>query len=141
MPYERKPYEAYRVGDAVTFSKTVTGADIALFAGLSGDLHPLHVDEEYAQHSRFGGCIAHGMLTASLLSTTAGLILATPGAIFVSQDVRFVRPVRPGDTLTARSEIVELIPERRRLRWRSTIVNQHGELVAEGQSVGQKDPR
>ncbi|MGP6157735.1 MAG: MaoC family dehydratase [Vulcanimicrobiaceae bacterium] len=138
--FQAKPFEAYRVGDTVTFSKTITEADIALFAGVSGDHHPVHVDEEYAKKSRFGGRIAQGMLTASLLSTTAGLMLATPGAILVSQNVRFKLPVRPGDTVTARSEICELVPERRRLRWKSTIVNQRGETVVEAESVGQKDP-
>jgi 3-hydroxybutyryl-CoA dehydratase len=140
MSYEAKPYEAFRIGDTVTFSKTITEADITMFAGVSGDHHPVHVDEEYAKKSRFGGRIAQGMLTASLLSTTAGLMLATPGAILVSQDLRFKRPVHPGDTVTARSEIVELIPEKCRMRWKSTIVNQRGEVVVESESVGQKDP-
>ncbi|MFY9780078.1 MAG: MaoC family dehydratase [Candidatus Baltobacteraceae bacterium] len=140
MAYEPKPFEAFKIGDAVTFSKTIGAADISAFAGICGDVHPVHVDEAYARQTRFGGCIAQGMLTASLLSTTAGLILSTPGAILVSQDLRFKRPVRPGDTVTARSEIVELIPEQRRLRWKSTIVNQRGEIVVESESVGQKDP-
>jgi 3-hydroxybutyryl-CoA dehydratase len=140
MSYEPKPFEAYAIGDSVTFSKTITEADITLFAGVSGDHHPVHVDEQYARGTRFGGRIAQGMLTASLLSTTAGLILATPGAILVSQNLRFKRPVRPGDTVTARSEIVELLPEKRRLRWTSTILNQRGEIVVEAESLGQKDP-
>jgi len=140
MSYEVKPYEAFKVGDRVTFSKTITDADIVLFAGVSGDNHPVHLDELYAKKTRFGGRIAQGMLTASLLSTTAGLILSTPGAILVSQDLRFKRPVHPGDTVIATSEVVELIPESRRLRWRNTIVNQRGEVVVEGEAVGQKDP-
>ncbi len=140
MSYEVKPYEAFKVGDRVTFSKTITDADIVLFAGVSGDNHPVHLDELYAKKTRFGGRIAQGMLTASLLSTTAGLILSTPGAILVSQDLRFKRPVHPGDTVIATSEVVELIPESRRLRWRNTIINQRGEVVVEGEAVGQKDP-
>ena len=140
MSYEVKPYEAFKVGDRVTFSKTITDADIVAFAGVSGDNHPVHLDEVYAKTTRFGGRIAQGMLTASLLSTTAGLMLSTPGAILVSQDLHYKRPVRPGDTVIATSEVVELIPESRRVRWRNTIVNQRGEVVVEGEAVGQKDP-
>ena len=141
MSYGDKRYEEFRVGDTTTFSKTITEADILLFAGVSGDHYPLHVDAEYAKTTRFGQRAAHGMLTASLLSTVNGLMLQKPGGIFVEQSVRFRRPVFIGDTLTARSEVVELITAKRRLRVRTSIVNQHGKIVVDGEGVLQKDDR
>ncbi|HEY0613120.1 MAG TPA: MaoC family dehydratase, partial [Candidatus Elarobacter sp.] len=114
---------------------------ILLFAAVSGDNYPLHVDAEYAKTTRFGQRAAHGMLTASLLSTVTGMLLQTPGGIYVEQQIRFRRPVFIGDTLTARSEVTELIPDRRRMRVRAGVVNQHGETVLEGDGVIQKDER
>jgi 3-hydroxybutyryl-CoA dehydratase len=140
MAYDEKPYEAFAVGDRATFTKTITEADLLLFAAVSGDHYPLHVDEQYAKTTRFGGRIAHGLLTASLLSATNGMLISRPGGISVSQSVRFLLPVYPGDTITATSEVVGLIPERRRLRCRTTCVNQRGELVVDGEAIEQKDP-
>ena len=136
-----KPYEEFRVGDKAMFSKTITDADIVMFGGVSGDQYPLHMDEEYAKTTRFGRRAAHGMLSASLLSTVNGLMLQRPGGLYVEQSLRFRRPVFIGDTLTATSEVTELIPERRRFRCRTTIVNQHGKVVVDGEAVLQKDPR
>jgi 3-hydroxybutyryl-CoA dehydratase len=139
MSYGEKPFEAFRIGETTTFSKTITEADILLFAAVSGDNYPLHVDAEYAKHTRFGRRAAHGMLTASLLSTVVGLMLQKPGGIYVEQSLRFRAPVFIGDTLTATAEVTELIPERRRMRVRGRIVNQHGDAVLEGDGVIQKD--
>jgi 3-hydroxybutyryl-CoA dehydratase len=139
MSYGEKPFEAFRVGDETTFSKTITEADILLFAAVSGDYYPLHVDAEYAKTTRFGQRAAHGMLTASLLSTVVGMMLQKPGGIYVEQSVRFKRPVFIGDTLTATAEVTELIPTRRRMRVRTGIVNQRGERVLDGEGVIQKD--
>lgn len=136
-----KAYEQFALGDRATFSKTITDADIILFGGVSGDQYPLHMDAEYAKTTRFGQRAAHGMLTASLLSTVNGLILQRPGGIYVEQTLRFRRPVFIGDTLTATSEVIELIPKRRRFRCRTTVVNQRGETVVDGEAVLQKDPR
>jgi 3-hydroxybutyryl-CoA dehydratase len=141
MSYGDKRYEDFRVGDTTTFSKTITEADILLFAAVSGDHYPLHVDAEYAKTTRFGQRAAHGMLTASLLSTVNGLMLQKPGGIYVEQSVRFRRPVFIGDTLTARAEVTELITGKRRLRVRTSIVNQHGKTVVDGEGVLQKDER
>ena len=141
MSFVEKPFEAFRVGDAATFSKTVTEADVLLFAAVSGDFYPLHVDEEYAKATRFGTRVAHGMLTASLLSTTTGMLLQLPGGIYVAQTLHFRAPVRAGDTLTARSEVTEILPERRRLRVRASVVNQRGETVLDGEGTLQKDER
>jgi 3-hydroxybutyryl-CoA dehydratase len=139
MTYRSKDFSSFAVGDAVTFSKTIGEADILLFAGVSGDTYPLHVDAEYAQSSRFGQRVAHGMLSASLLSTVAGLMLGTPGGIFVEQTLRFRRPVFIGDTLTARSELTAIDPVKRRLHCATTIVNQRGETVIDGTAILQKD--
>jgi 3-hydroxybutyryl-CoA dehydratase len=81
------------------------------------------------------------MLTASLLSTANALLLGRPGGLYVSQAVRFLRPVFIGDTLTARAEVVEMLPEKRRMRCRTTVMNQRGKTVIDGESIVQKDPQ
>lgn len=139
MAYAARAFESFSVGDAKTFSKTITEADIVLFAGVSGDTYPLHLDAEYAKTTRFKARIAHGMLSASLLSTVNALMLGTPDGIYVEQSVRFRRPVYIGDTLTARSEIASIDTDKRRLHCATTIVNQHGKLVIDGVAVLQKD--
>jgi 3-hydroxybutyryl-CoA dehydratase len=136
-----KAYEEFAVGDSATFSKTITEADILLFTAVSGDTYGLHVDDEYAKTTRFGRRVAHGMLSASLLSAVHALLLQRPGGLYVSQAVRFLRPVFIGDTLTARAEVVELEPAKRRMRCLTTIVNQRGKTVIDGESVVQKDPQ
>ena len=141
MSYGEKAFEAFEVGDATTFSKTITEADILLFAAVSGDNYPLHVDAEYAKTTRFGQRAAHGMLTASLLSTVVGLMLQKPGGIYVQQTLHFRRPVFIGDTLTATAEVTELIPDQRRMRVQTSVVNQHGKAVLDGDGVIQKDER
>jgi 3-hydroxybutyryl-CoA dehydratase len=139
MAYEHKPFEAFAVGDRASFTKTITDADLLLFAAVSGDQYPLHVDEEYAKGTRFGTRIAHGMLTASLLSAANGLLLQRPGGISVAQTLHFRAPVFIGDTIAATSEVVEIIPATRRLRCKTTCVNQRGETVLEGEAIEQKD--
>jgi 3-hydroxybutyryl-CoA dehydratase len=136
-----KTYEEFAVGDSAAFTKTITEADILLFTAVSGDTYGLHVDDEYAKTTRFGRRVAHGMLSASLLSAVHALLLQRPGGLYVSQAVRFLRPVFIGDTLTARTEVVELLPAKRRMNCRTTIVNQRGKTVIDGESVVQKDPR
>ena len=141
MSYGDKRFDEFRIGDTTTFTKTITEADILLFAAVSGDNYPLHVDAEYAKTTRFGQRAAHGMLTASLLSTVIGMLLQKPGGIYVEQSLRFKRPVFIGDTLTARADVTELIPERRRMRVKAGVVNQRGEAVIEGEGLIQKDER
>ncbi|MDB5026529.1 MAG: MaoC domain protein dehydratase [Candidatus Eremiobacteraeota bacterium] len=141
MSYGIKPFEAFRVGDTVSFTKTITEADILLFAAVSGDNYPLHVDAEYAKTTRFGQRAAHGMLSASLLSTVVGMLLQKPGGLYVEQTIRFKAPVFIGDTLTAHADVTELVPERRRMRVKTRVVNQRGETVVDGEGVIQKDER
>ncbi|MBY0273809.1 MaoC family dehydratase [Candidatus Binatia bacterium] len=137
--YAEKAYDAFRVGDHAEVTRTFTQEDVERFAELSLDRHPTHLDAEYARSTRFGERVVHGMLTASLLSAANALLLGIPGAISVEQTLRFLRPVRVGDTITARSEVVELLPRQRRLRCRTTCVNQRGELVLAGEAIEQKD--
>jgi 3-hydroxybutyryl-CoA dehydratase len=135
-----KAFEAFAVGDAATFSKTITEADVVLFAGLSGDTYELHLDAEYAKGTRFGARVAHGMLGASLISTVVANVLQRPGGLYVAQTLQFLRPVFLGDTLTASAEVIEIIPDKRRLRCRTTVTNQHGNVAIAGEAVIQKDP-
>lgn len=127
-------FEELQPGMAAERSKTVTEADVTLFAGVTGDFNPAHVDEEAARRGRFGGRIAHGMLTAGLLSAVMGTRLPGPGCIYVGQTLRFTRPVRIGDTVTARVEVTELRPDDRRVVLATTCRNQDGETVLEGEA-------
>ena len=117
-----------------TASRTVTEADIVLFAGISGDTNPVHINEEFASGTMFSGRIAHGMLTASLISTVIGTRLPGPGAIYVSQTLRFKAPVRIGDTVTARATITDLVPEKRRATI-ATVATVRNKVVLEGEAV------
>jgi len=127
--------EQLAVGDSAQFSKTVTETDIALFAAISGDFNPLHVDAEFAKRSRFGARVAHGPLTLALAAGVLGTRLPGIGAIAVSNHIDYRRPVYIGDTITARAEVAALDPERNRATIALVWTNQDGELVAEGQAV------
>lgn len=102
-----------KLGQTASFSKTVTEADIILFSGVSGDVNPAHLDQIYAANSMFKGRIAHGMLSASFISAVLGTKLPGPGTIYLSQNLKFKAPVRPGDTVTARVTVKELNAERK----------------------------
>ncbi|MCB2056264.1 MAG: MaoC family dehydratase [Geminicoccaceae bacterium] len=102
-------------GMSAVFGKTITDADILMFAGVSGDTNPVHLNEEFACGTAFKGRIAHGMLTASLISTVIGTKLPGPGCIYVAQNLKFMAPVRAGDTVRAVVTIKEINRERRRV--------------------------
>lgn len=121
-----------KVGDSASFSKTVSESDIYLYAGITGDMNPAHMDEEYAKGTFFGGRIAHGMLTAGFISAVLGMKLPGPGAIYEEQTLAFTAPVRIGDTITATVEIVELGEKRKRARLKTTCSNQEGTIVLNG---------
>ncbi len=123
------------LGETARFTKTISESDVYGFAGITGDFNPVHVDQVAAEASMFGTRIAHGMLTASLISTVLGLQLPGPGAIYVSQSTRFVKPVLIGDTITAEAEVVELLVEKNRARLATRCLNQRGEVVLEGESI------
>ena len=130
-------FEDLSVGQTASMSKTITETDVVLFAGLTGDFNPLHVDKVAAAGSVFGERIAHGMLIASLLCPVLGLRLPGPGTIHLQQSLRFRRPVRIGDTNEAVVEIVELIDEKARVRLKTYCRNQEGEVVTLGEALVQ----
>lgn len=105
-----KYFEEIELGDIVEAKHTVSEEDVRLFAQVSGDHNPLHMDEEYAAKTQFGGRIAHGALTASYISALLGNDMPGPGSIFTGLELRFRRPVRIGDEVTARAEVIELNP-------------------------------
>jgi 3-hydroxybutyryl-CoA dehydratase len=124
-----------KVGDAATREKTITDEDIRAFAELSGDHNPVHVDDEYAAGTRFGRRIAHGMLAASVISATLANDLPGPGSVYLSQSLRFVAPVFPGDTVTARAEVVKVREDKPVVTLATVCTNQRGEKLIEGEAV------
>lgn len=123
------------VGESAEFSKTVSESDIYLFAGVSGDLNPAHIDEQFAAKTFFKTRVAHGILTAGFVSAVIGCKLPGPGTIYIKQELNFCAPVRIGDTITARAEVMEIIQERNRVRLKTTAVNQDGTLVLDGEAL------
>jgi 3-hydroxybutyryl-CoA dehydratase len=107
--------EDLSVGMTSIFAKTVTEADIVMFAGVSGDTNPVHINQLFAEGTMFKGRIAHGMLSASFISTVVGTRLPGPGCIYINQNLRFRAPVKAGDTVVARATVKEILPERRRV--------------------------
>ena len=123
------------LGEAAEFSKTVSETDVYLYAGVSGDLNPAHINENYAQSTFFKTRIAHGMIAAGFISAVLGMKLPGPGTIYLRQELNFKAPVRIGDTVTARAEIIEINTEKKRVRLKTTCVNQDGTLVLDGEAV------
>lgn len=123
------------VGQSARTARTVTEADVVLFAGVTGDANPVHLDDVYARASRFGGRIAHGMLTAGYVSAVLGMKLPGPGAVYLEQSLRFTHPVRIGDTVTATVEVIHIDPDRRRVRLTTTCATQEGTTVLEGEAL------
>jgi len=130
-----KTIDQLRVGDAAEFGKTVSESDIYLYAGVTGDFNPAHLNEVYAGKTYFKTRIAQGMLTAGFISGLLGVSLPGPGTIYIRQELDFMAPVRIGDTITARVEVVEILKEKNRVRLRTTCVNQEGILVLDGQAI------
>jgi 3-hydroxybutyryl-CoA dehydratase len=124
-----------QAGDRAEFTKTVTAHDVLLFAGVSGDHNPVHLDETYAQSTMFKTRIAHGMLVGSLFSTVLGTQLPGEGTIYLGQDLKFLRPVYLDDVITAVVTVSEVIPEKNRVRLETSAVNQHGETVVTGSAL------
>ncbi|SEN82402.1 3-hydroxybutyryl-CoA dehydratase [Gemmobacter aquatilis] len=126
--------EDLEVGMTASFSKTITEADIILFAGASGDNNAIHINEDFARTTPFGGRIAHGFLTASTISAAIANRLPGPGTIYIAQEMRFVGPVRPGDTVTARVTVKQLTRERSRAVL-LTICSVGDKVVVEGEAT------
>jgi 3-hydroxybutyryl-CoA dehydratase len=124
----------YEVGQSAEMSRVFTEEDVLLFAGITGDRNPVHISKEFAEKTRFGERIAHGILTAGLISAVIGMKLPGPGSVYLSQTLSFLGPVRIGEEITARAEIVEVISARR-LRLRTRCVNPRGEVVLDGEAM------
>ncbi len=133
---EGKSIHELKIGDSAQISKTITETDINDFARVTGDFNPVHLDQAYAEKTIFKGRIAHGLLSVGLLSTVLGNILPGHGTIYLSQEIKFLAPVRIGDTITAKVEVIELIPEKNRAKFRTTCINQDGKEVADGTAWG-----
>ena len=129
---ENRTFDELAVGDAAQIVRTVTLSDIELFANVSGDVNPAHLDRGYAEGTMFHGVIAHGMLGGSLFSTVLGTLLPGPGTIYLGQDLRFRRPVKPGDTLTAKVTVREKHPDKNRVVLDCQCTNQNGADVISG---------
>lgn len=130
-----KTIDEIKIGDAAEFTKTVTESDIYLYAGVTGDLNPAHINEVYAQKTFFKTRIAHGMLAAGFISAVLGTQLPGPGTIYLKQDLNFLAPVRIGDTITARVEVLEVITDKKKVRLRTICTNQEGKSVLDGEAI------
>lgn len=132
---DSKSRNSFQIGERASFTKTVTESDVTTFAGLIGDFNPIHVDAEYARKSRFGQRIAHGILTAGLISAVLGNKLPGPGGIYLSQKLEFLAPVFIGDTITATAEVTSWRSEKRIVTLKTEAYNQNDTQVVTGQAV------
>ncbi len=130
-----KTVQEMQVGDSAQVSKTVSESDVYLYAGITGDANPAHVDEEYAKKTFFKTRIAHGMLSAGFISAILGNRLPGPGTVYIGQTLKFLAPVRIGDTITARAEVTEILPEKNRVTLKTDCINQTGQAVLTGEAV------
>ena len=130
-----KTIEQIKVGDTAYFSKTVSESDVYLYAGITGDLNPAHINEAYAKDTFFKTRIAHGMLTAGFISRILGMQLPGPGTIYMRQSLNFLAPVRFDDTITALVEVMDVIAEKNRVRLKTTCTNQEGTVVLDGEAM------
>ena len=122
------------LGKTAHFSKTLSETDLYLYAGITGDLNPVHVDEEYAKKTKFKRRIAHGLLTASYICMPLGMYLPGPGTIQISQFLEFLKPVYIGDTITVNLEVTEIL-EKGRIKIRTLLKNQDGKIVLDGFAI------
>jgi 3-hydroxybutyryl-CoA dehydratase len=127
-------FEDLTIGQTAVYSRTVTEADIAAFAGVSGDTNSVHLSEKFAATQMFGGRVAHGMLSASYISTLIGTRLPGPGAIYMGQTLKFMAPVRAGDTVDTRVTVRSLNPEKARIIL-DTVCLVGDEVVIEGEAM------
>ncbi len=130
-----KTIEELHVGDTAEFTKTISESDIYLFAGVTGDLNPAHINESYARNTFFKTRIAHGMLLAGFISGVIGMKLPGPGSIYIRQELKFLAPARIGDTITARVEVTQMQSEKNRITLRTTCTNQENTLVMDGEAM------
>ena len=130
-----KTINELNLGDRAEFTKTVSEADVYLYAGITGDFNPAHINEPYAEKTFFKTRIAHGMLPAGFISAILGTRLPGPGTIYIGQTLNFTAPVHIGDTITATVEVAEIIADKNRIRLKTVCGNQNGVIVLEGEAV------
>lgn len=130
-----KTIDQLNPGDKADFTKTISESDIYLYAGLTGDLNPAHINEEYAKQTFFKTRIAHGLFISGLISTVIGMKLPGPGSIYRDQQVSFLAPVCIGDTITARVEVKEMDMEKNKITLKTQCFNQEGTMVIDGSAV------
>lgn len=124
-----------KIGDSASTVKTIGESDVYLFAGITGDLNPAHTDEVSASQTPFGGRIAHGILSAGLISAVLGMRLPGPGTIYLGQELRFTKPVHIGDTVTATCTVTEILAEKNIVKLDTTCTNQNGDVVIKGMAT------
>jgi acyl dehydratase len=129
-----------QIGDRARRTRAVAARDIELFTELTGDRNPLHYDEEIASHTRFGGVIVQGGVTSGLLNAVVAEDLPGPGSVFLHVDWKFTAPVRPGDEITAEVEVLEARPDKPIVKLRTTITNQNGTVVLDGNALVYTEP-
>ncbi len=127
--------DQFTVGQKASFSKQITERDVVTFAEISGDKNPLHLDAAYAKQTRFGARIAHGAFTFALISAALGTELPGPGTVYMSQSLKFIKPVYLDDTITATVEITALRADKGIVTLKTECANQRGEKIAEGEAV------
>ena len=127
-------FEDLRIGMFEEVGKTITEADIVNYAGLSLDINPIHLNNEYAKNSIFKERIAHGMLTSGLISAVLGTKLPGEGSIYLSQTLKFISPVKIGDTITAKAEIIDINPEKKIITIKTTCINQNKNILIDGEA-------
>jgi len=130
-----KIIDQIHVGDSAEFAKTLSESDVYLFAGITGDFNPAHVNEVYSKSTSFKTRIAHGLLTAGLISAVMANQLPGPGAIYIRQELDFLAPARIGDTITAHVEVIDIIKDMNRIRLRTWCTKQDGSMVLNGEAL------
>ncbi len=125
----------FDLGETARLTKTIVERDITTLAEITGDFNPIHINEEFAQKTRFQGCIAHGILSAGLISAVLGMKLPGPGAIYLSQRLNYLYPTRVGDTLTAEVEVTKWSLEKNVIHLNTRCFNQDERNVVEGEAV------
>lgn len=132
---EKSDFSKFQVGYKDSFTREVTAETINSFVDVSGDVNPIHVNEDYAKTTRFGQRIAHGIIGASFISSLVGMKMPGIGAIYCSQSLKFKGPVFIGDTLTVEGEVIARDDERNRITIRTDVINQDGKIVTTGEAV------
>ncbi|UCD42936.1 MAG: MaoC family dehydratase [Chloroflexota bacterium] len=125
----------FNVGEKAEMTKEVTENDITSMAEITGDFNPIHIDEDFANKTRFKGCIAHGVLSNGLISAVLGMHLPGPGAIYLGQTLKYLNPVKAGDTLRAEVEVSKWRPDKKIIHLETRCLNQHNDIIVEGEAV------